>query len=154
MWEKLDSLLGAPGEPQEHMRDDDEQEQDELGLLQGEGEVSQARVTVFGKSYCSFSEAAIGAIQDAGIPLQVIQCDKEVLGLEMQAAIGLVTGHTTSPQVFVAGEVCCLLFDVDASMVGKCEGRASGGDCARGLRKEQDVRCYGVGQEVRRRHLS
>ena len=35
--------------------------------------------------------------------MRVIECDKEVRGLEMQAAIALVTANNASPQVFLRG---------------------------------------------------
>ena len=37
----------------------------------------------------SFAVEAVRAIEAAGIGLRLIQCDKEILGLEMQAAIGV-----------------------------------------------------------------
>ena len=109
LWGKLDSYLSAgalargqrEGELEGSSSSRPRSEDNEDG-----GVPSGVRVTIFGKSYCSFSVAAVAAIEDAGIALQVIQCDKEVLGLEMQAAIGIVTGHTTSPQVFIAGDAC------------------------------------------------
>ena len=38
------------------------------------------------QSYCSFSVQAVEALTAAGVELQVIECDKEVRGIEMQVS--------------------------------------------------------------------
>jgi glutaredoxin len=43
-----------------------------------------AHTHTYTQSYCSFSVQAVEVLTAAGIELQVIECDKEVRGIEMQ----------------------------------------------------------------------
>ena len=68
-------------------------------------DTDKGRVLLFGKTWCGFSQMAIGALESANAdPVTVVQLDLEEHGDAMQLELHELTGMATVPSVWIDGK--------------------------------------------------
>ena len=59
---------------------------------------------VFSKSYCPFCSEAKSILEKAEVPFSVIELDKVANGPSLQSDLQSLSGQSTVPNIFVAGQ--------------------------------------------------
>ncbi|ACO67445.1 predicted protein, partial [Micromonas commoda] len=61
-------------------------------------------VVVFSATYCPFSAAAKAALDDAGVPFTAVEWNQTEGGAGFAPALATLTGRSSIPSVWIAGE--------------------------------------------------
>eukprot|EP00611_Tribonema_gayanum_P022003 TRINITY_DN4342_c0_g1_i1.p1 TRINITY_DN4342_c0_g1~~TRINITY_DN4342_c0_g1_i1.p1 ORF type:complete len:489 (-),score=203.41 TRINITY_DN4342_c0_g1_i1:723-2189(-) len=65
--------------------------------------LAQPGITLFSKTYCSYSHKVKGVLMALGVQFSVVELDRGVHGVSLQHELSKVTGTHTTPQLFVDG---------------------------------------------------
>jgi glutaredoxin 3 len=66
-------------------------------------DADKGRVLLFGKTWCGFSQMALGALEAEAVDPHVVQLDLEEHGEAMQRELHELTGMATVPSVWIDG---------------------------------------------------
>ena len=76
----------------------------EASLARVKALIASDDVVVFSATYCPFSAAAKAALADAGVPFTAVEWDRTEGGAGFAPALAALTGRSSIPSVWIAGE--------------------------------------------------